>query len=192
MNKPRLAFLCSGEGTTFEHLAKQPQFQPICLITNTKKTPALKKAKHLNIPSYIICPGQYNSKDLWDQAVLACLKNKNIDLIILAGFLQRVGPYMLSYFKNKIINSHPSLLPKFGGKGMYGIHVHQAVCQAQEKTTGVTIHYVNQKYDQGRIIAQKEINVLENDTPESLEERVKKIEKVFYSKTIEQIWKNEK
>ncbi len=191
MNKPRLAFLCSGEGTTFEYLAKQTQFHPVCLITNTEKAPVLKRARHLNIPSFTICPNQYKSIDLWDQAVLKCLKNKNIDLVVLAGFLRRVGSHVLSCFKNKVINSHPALLPKFGGQGMYGIHVHRAVHQAQEKTTGVTIHYVNEEYDQGTIIAQKKIDILKNDTPESLEDRVKKLEKTFYASIIEQIWKNQ-
>ena len=191
MEKPRLAFLCSGEGTTFEYLAKQAQFQSVCLITNTKKAPVLKKAQHLNTPSFTICPHQYKSTDLWDQAVLKCLTNKAIDLVILAGFLCRVGPYVLSSFKNKVINSHPSLLPKFGGQGMYGMHVHRAVHQAQEKITGVTIHYVNEEYDKGAIIAQKKIDVLENDTPEILERRVKKIEKAFYAEIIEQIWKKQ-
>ena len=191
MDKPRLAFLCSGEGTTFEYLARQDQFQAVCLITNTMKAPALKKAQYLNIPSFTITPYQYKSTNLWDQAVLKCLKDKKIDLVILAGFLCRVGPYVLSYFKDKVINSHPSLLPQFGGQGMYGIYVYRAVHQAQEKVTGVTIHYVNEEYDKGAIIAQKKIDVLENDTPETLEERVKKIEKTFYAEVIEQIWKKQ-
>ena len=191
MDKPRLAFLCSGEGTTFEYLAKQPQFQPVCLITNSEKAPVLKRAQSLSIPSFTICPNQYESMDLWDRAILKCLKNKNIDFIILAGFLRRVGPYVLSYFKNKVINSHPSLLPKFGGQGMYGSHVHKAVHQAQEKITGITIHHVNEEYDQGSIIAQKKITILEDDTPESLEKKVKKTEKIFYASIIEQIWKRQ-
>ncbi|MDE0151753.1 MAG: phosphoribosylglycinamide formyltransferase [Bdellovibrionales bacterium] len=189
--KPRLAFLCSGEGTTFKYLAEQAQFQAVCLITNTKKAPVLKKAQNLNISSFTICPHEYPSTELWDEAVLKCLENKSIDLVILAGFLCRVGPLVLSSFKNKVINSHPALLPKFGGQGMYGIHVHKAVLQAQGKTTGVTIHYVNEEYDKGTIIAQKKINVLDNDTPEILEERVKKIEKAFYAEVIEQIWKKQ-
>ena len=191
MIKPRLAFLCSGEGTTFEYLAGQVQFQPICLMTNNKKALVLKKAQHLNIPSFIICPDQYKSMDLWDQAVLNCLKSKNIDLVILAGFLRRIGPHVLSHFKDKVINSHPSLLPQFGGKGMYGIHVHKAVHKANEKMTGITIHYVNKEYDKGGVIAQKKINVLEKDTPESLEKRVKNLEKIFYAEVIEQIWKKQ-
>jgi len=191
MKKPRLAFLCSGKGTTFEYLARKPQFQPVCLITNNRKAPALKKAQSLNIPSFTICPHQYKSTDLWDQTVLKCLTDKAVDLVILAGFLYRVGFHVLSHFKNKVINSHPALLPQFGGQGMYGIHIHRAVCQAQEKTTGVTIHYVNEEYDKGAIIAQKKIDVMANDTPETLEERVKKTEKTFYAEVIEQIWKKQ-
>ena len=189
--KPRLAFLCSGEGTTFEYLARQPQFQPICLITNTTKALVLKKAQYLNIPSFILCPDQYKSLELWDQAVLKCLKKNHVDLVILAGFLRRIGPHVLSHFKNKVINSHPALLPQFGGKGMYGIHVHKAVYKSQEKTTGVTIHCVNEMYDKGAIIAQKKLNILKTDTPESLEKRVKQLEKKFYAEVIEQIWKKQ-
>ena len=189
--KPRLAFLCSGKGTTFEYLARQLQFQPICLITNTAKAPALKKAQHLNIPSFTLCPDQYKSIDLWDQAVLKHLKNNKIDLVILAGFLRRIGPRVLSHFKNKVINSHPALLPQFGGKGMYGIHVHKAVHKSQEKTTGVTIHYVNNEYDRGAVIAQKYLNILKTDTPESLEKKVKQLEKKFYAEVIEKIWKKQ-
>lgn len=189
--KPRLAFLCSGEGTTFEYLAGQPQFQPICLITNTAKSPVLKKAQHLNIPSFIFCPDQYKSLELWDQAVLKCLKKNHVDLVILAGFLRRIGSHVLFHFKNKVINSHPALLPHFGGKGMYGIHVHKAVHKSQEKTTGVTIHYVNEEYDKGAVIAQKKLNILKTDTPESLEKRVKQLEKKFYAEVIEQVWKKQ-
>ena len=191
MNKPRLAFFCSGQGTTFEYLAGQSQFQTVCLITNTKKAPVLKKAQSLSIPYSIFCPDQYKSMDLWDRDVLKYLKSKNIDLVILAGFLRRIGPRVLSSFKNKVINSHPALLPQFGGQGMYGIHIHKAVHQAKKKTTGVTIHYVNEEYDEGAIIAQKKINILENDTPESLEKKVKKLEKTFYAKVIEQIWEKQ-
>ena len=114
------------------------------------------------------------------------------DWIILAGFLRRLGPCFLSEFKNKVINLHPSLLPKFGGKGMYGIYVHQAVCKAGEKQTGITIHYVNEEYDQGGIIDQKTLPVFPHDTPESLEERVKQAEKLFYAKTIKKLTKEKK
>ena len=109
------------------------------------------------------------------------------DWIILAGFLRRLGPCFLSAFKNKVINSHPSLLPKFGGKGMYGSYVHQAVFQAGEKQTGITIHYVNEEYDQGGVIDQKTLPVFPHDTPESLEERVKQAEKLFYAETIKKL-----
>ena len=189
MAKPRLAFLCSGAGTTFEYLAGQMEFHPVCLITNTEKALALKKADLLKIPHFVINPSQYSSSDLWDQAVLECLENNSIDLVILAGFLRRIGPKALSHFT--VINSHPSLLPKFGGPGMYGLRVHTAVLKAQEKITGVTIHYVNEEYDRGRIISQKQIDVLKDDTPEKLEERVKKIEKRFYAETITKLWKEQ-
>ena len=186
-SKPRLAFFCSGAGTTFEYLAKQPQFQPALLVTD-RKAPVLEKAKTLSIPSIMIRPKDYSSYTMWDQAVRAALTGKNIDLIILAGFLFRMGSQVLSQFPNKILNSHPALLPQFGGKGMYGLHVHQAVLKAKKSVTGISIHYVNEKYDQGALVAQKKINILPTDTPQTLEQRIKQAEKSFYAQTISQVW----
>ena len=114
-------------------------------------------------------------------------KSPTFHWIILTGFLRRLGPCFLSEFKNKVINSHPSLLPKFGGKGMYGRYVHQAVCKAGEKQTGITVHYVNEEYDQGDIVDQKTLPVFPHDSPESLEERVKQAEKLFYAETIKKL-----
>ena len=192
-NKPRLAFLCSGEGTTFEYLTLKTQFTSVCMITDNPKARAIEKAKKLSIPFAIINPKEYDSYSLWDQSLMNSLKPYNPHLIILAGFLKKIGPCVLSLFKNQILNSHPSLLPQFGGKGMYGTYVHKAVLQSRVKETGATIHLVNEDYDKGKILAQQKISVLETDTPKSIEEKVKKIEKSLYTFAIEQVWKqNEK
>ena len=190
VKKPRIAFLCSGEGTTFYYLAKKPSLHPVCLITNSKKSSALKKAESLKIPSFIFSLKDYYAFDLWDEALAKCLKKQNADLVVLAGFLVAVGPQVLKTFEHRVLNSHPALLPHYGGKGMYGIHVHRSVCLSKEKFTGVTIHYVNKEYDKGQIIAQKKIEVLSKDTPESLQDRVKEVEKSFYAEVIDQLWKN--
>lgn len=184
--KIKLIVLASGSGTTFKYLAKHPFLDVIFLLTDRKNCEAIEHSKKLNIPFKTICPKDYLSHSLWDQDMTKTVQIifKNQHLIVLAGFLSRLGSHFLSMFKNQIINSHPALLPNFGGHGMYGIHVHRAVLQAKKKTTGVTIHYVNEEYDQGEIIAQKKIKVFPSDTPESLEKRVKKEEKPFYSETI--------
>lgn len=138
-----------------------------------------KKTNSFSLKNFFLKKAVFSKKSAGSKEIKA-----NTHWIILAGFLRRLGPCFISAFKNQIINSHPSLLPQFGGKGMYGIHVHRAVCRAQKKTTGLTIHYVNEEYDEGSIIAQKKIKVNDGETPESLQERVKKKEKIFYAKTI--------
>lgn len=198
--KIKLIVFASGSGTTFEHFTQCSEFSVIGLITDKKQCGAKERAQKREIPVYTIRPQDYSSFKEWDQALTQTIKTLSFnssseisstgsqwDWIVLAGYLRRLGPCFLSTFKNKVINSHPSLLPKFGGQGMYGIHVHQAVCKAGEKQTGITIHYVNEEYDQGMIIDQKTLPVLPEDTPKSLEERVKKAEKLFYAETIKKL-----
>ncbi len=120
---------------------------------------------------------------------LQYLKSYNIDLVVLAGFLWKVPAMLIDSFPNKIINIHPALLPLHGGKGMYGLHVHEAVLKNKEKESGITIHYVDEKYDHGRVILQITCPVLETDTPELLAHRIKKLEHEHYPKTIEQLLK---
>ena len=182
---PRLAFFCSGAGTTFEYIVKKSLFNPVCLISNNKNSLALEKAQSLGVPSFIFNLKDYSSFELWDEDIKKCLEKLNIDLVVLAGFLAPIGQKVLKSFS--VINSHPSLLPQYGGKGMYGIHVYKAVCAAQEKWTGITIHYVNEEYDEGAIIAQKKIEVLPKENAEDLQNRVKEIEKPFYFEVIQQV-----
>ena len=189
MNKKhQLIVFASGSGTTFEYLVKKSPFEVSLLVSNSKKAKVLDKANLLQIPYQIFTPNDYSSFEKWDQALGEYLKTQKADLIVLAGFLYRIGPYVLSLFKNKIINLHPSLLPKFGGKGMYGIHIHKAVIQAKESVTGSTIHYVDKDFDTGTIIAQKKIPVSKEDTPKSLQEKIKEIEKPLCVSAISQIF----
>ena len=115
------------------------------------------------------------------------LKKINPKLIILAGFLKKIPPSYLSFFKNKIINIHPSLLPKYGGKGMYGSNIHKKVIQNKESESGITIHYVSKEYDAGKIIFQKKIKVDKNDTPKKLEEKIHKLEYEYFPKIVESL-----
>ena len=133
----------------------------------------------------------FNKKELYDSAFLEAIISANPDLIVLAGFLLKIPKKMVSAFENRIINIHPSLLPKYGGKGMYGLNIHKEVLLNKEKFSGLTIHYVNKEYDKGAVIFQKKIKINEKETPESLSSKVLKLEHENYSLIIEKILNNE-
>lgn len=143
------------------------------VISDNKNAFALERAKKNNIPTYII--NGNNNQDI-DIELDNILEKYQIDLIVLAGYLKMIGPKLID--KYTIINTHPSLLPKFGGKGMYGMNVHRAVIEAKEAISGPTIHFVNDKYDEGNIISQTEVKIEDNETPESLAKKVQVAEKV--------------
>ncbi len=175
--------MASGKGTTVEFLLSKQfngQLQPkICgLITDNSRAEAPQVAQRYEIPHQCISPKDYSSYDLWDSAILAGIESYQPDVILLAGFLKKIGPRVLNKFHNKIINCHPSLLPKFGGLGMYGRNVHASVLESKETKTGVTIHYVNEQLDDGQILKQVEVPVQPADTVEILEDRVKAAERL--------------
>ena len=122
-----------------------------------------------------------------DRAILAVLESHDVELVLLAGYMKELGSGVLSRYRGRVLNIHPALLPKFGGKGMYGRFVHEAVLAAGEKVTGVTIHVVDELYDHGPIVAQSEVSVLRGDTPDSLSERVLRREHEFYVETLQRI-----
>ena len=143
------------------------------VVSDNENAFALERAKNNSIPTYVI-----KSKTACeiDTELINLLKDYNIDLIVLAGYLKIIGKNLIN--KYTIINTHPSLLPKFGGKGMYGMNVHKAVIEAKEKVSGPTVHFVNDKYDEGNIISQTEVKLDENETPESLAKKVQDAEKI--------------
>ena len=180
--------LGSGKGSTIEFFCekiqkKQSKFKINLIITENPKSGLLKIAKKYRLPCHVIKYNTENFKE-WDQKLNKTLLLYNPSLIILAGFLKKIGPIVLSHFPSQIINSHPSLLPQFGGTGMYGLKVHQAVIKAKEAKTGISIHKVNSEYDKGMILAQKTIPIKKNETALELEKRIKEIEKAFYFETI--------
>lgn len=187
-SKVKLAVFCSGLGTTFDYFCKHPQLEVLLLVTDNPVCGAIEQAKKYKIPYQIISKKNYSNHSIWDQAILNAVQKYPVDLIILSGYLSLVGPLLLSKYKNRILNSHPALLPKYGGKGMYGIHVHRAVLENNESKTGSTIHFVNEKYDEGLVLAQKEILISENDTPQTLQDKVKQVEKSLYADTIIKVW----
>ena len=187
----RLVMLASGTGTTVSAFCEagekgQIPAQVTAVITNESKAGVISVAKKHQIPYSLV---KYRKEDAkgWDRLLFETAKKYDPDLILLAGFLKKIGPLMLAHFKNRILNSHPALLPEFSGQGMYGRKVHSAVISHKKTETGVTIHLVNENYDEGRILAQKKLPILPGETPSELEKRVKVLEKALYIQTVTKI-----
>jgi phosphoribosylglycinamide formyltransferase 1 len=188
----RLGFLASGRGSNMQAIFEackngKIKAEPVVVISNNASAGALEIARRESIPAFHLSNHTHPDQDLLDQAITETLQQNHIDLVILAGYMKKIGPVLLGAYKNRIINIHPSLLPKFGGQGMYGIHVHAAVLAAGEKTTGATVHLVEGEYDSGRILKQREIEVLPDDTPESLAARVLESEHALYVDVLKEI-----
>ncbi|MGE0763612.1 MAG: phosphoribosylglycinamide formyltransferase [Bdellovibrionales bacterium] len=184
-NSKRLVVLASGEGSTFRGIAEAAQSgqlpaQVVGLAVSRAGIGALENARQLQVPYQIFNPHDFQSRDEWDQGLTEQVEAWRPDLIALAGFTQLLGERFLKRFEGRVVNTHPSLLPKYGGQGMYGLRVHQAVVAAKEKESGITVHHVTAKYDAGPIVAQKSLLLAENETAESLAGRLKQIEKEFY------------
>ena len=178
-SKYKIAIFISGKGSNAKRLVEyfsEHNDIEIAIIVSNKSNIDIENVCLLNQIDYIET-----------SEVVTVLENKNIDLIVLAGYLRLMPNELISKFTNRIINIHPSLLPKFGGKGMYGKKVHQSVIDSGEKESGITIHYVNQDYDEGEIIKQVKIAVDETDTPETLESKIHKVELDNFPKIIEEL-----
>lgn len=157
------------------------------VISNNKDSVALQRAENENIPNFHMSAKKYGSEEILAKEILNVLRQYNIDMIFLAGYMRLLHATVLEKYDNRIFNIHPALLPKFGGKGMFGMNVHNAVINAKEKETGVTIHRVNAEYDSGEIVAQTKVAVMENDTPEILAARVLLREHEFLVEVISNI-----
>ena len=186
----RIAIFASGSGSNAQRILeyfndKKELLQISIILANKSDAYVLQRAKNFNIPTFI-----FNSKELKDTSlVFDKLKEFKIDYIILAGFLLKVPDAILKEYSNKIINIHPALLPKYGGKGMYGMHVHTAVIEAGEKESGITIHYVNEHYDEGQIIFQAKCTINSTDTPETLAQKIHSLEYEYFPVIIERLIK---
>jgi phosphoribosylglycinamide formyltransferase-1 len=157
------------------------------VISNNGDSMALERAKRENIPAYHMSAKKYGSEDLLAEELLGVLEEYQIDMIFLAGYMRMLHVDILTKYHNRVFNIHPALLPKFGGKGMYGMNVHTAVIEAKETETGVTIHRVNAEYDSGEIVAQTKVPVLQGDLPEILAARVLEREHTFLVEVISKI-----
>ena len=182
----RLAVFVSGGGTNLqriaEYFATNPEVEIACVVSNNKEAYANQRAKNLGIPLQIIDHQTFNDKSFAKEML-----SLNLDLIVLAGFLWLVPQHLINAFPNKIINIHPALLPKYGGKGFYGHHVHEAVVAAHEKESGITIHYVNERYDSGNIIFQAKVALAPTDTPDDVAAKIHILEQENFPVVIERL-----
>lgn len=182
----RLALLASGAGTNAENIIRyftgHALISTALVVTNDPEAKVLQKAARHQVPVEVFERGEWRAP----ARILRALQAAQIDYVILAGFLLRIPHDLLEAFPNKILNIHPALLPAYGGKGMYGEHVHKAVISAGEKVSGITIHLVNENYDEGKILFQAECQVMPDDTPETLAKRVHELEYRHFPKVIEQ------
>lgn len=185
MKQFRIAIFASGSGTNAEEILKYFQqhasIEVALLLSNNPKAYALERAKKYNVTSCVFT--QFQFRETGD--VLNWLKEKNVTHLVLAGFMWLVPDTLVKAFPGRTINIHPALLPKYGGKGMYGKHVHEAVKAAGEKETGITIHEVNEQYDEGKILFQASCTVDATDTPEQIAQKVHLLEHANYPRIIE-------
>ncbi len=184
-DKIRLALFASGTGSNVFNIIQKfkdnNEIEVVMVASNNPQAGALNHAKDNGVPTLTFNRDAFYETD----EVLKALLKAKIDYIILAGFLWKVPQNILESFNNKIINVHPSLLPKFGGKGMYGKHVHKAVLEHKETQSGITIHKVNEEYDKGAVIAQFTCEVSPGETLKSLQKKIRKLEKEHFPETIE-------
>ena len=187
--KIRLAVFVSGGGTNLQTIidacaANEINAEVAFVLSSRKKVFAIERAKKAGINYAVYSPKKYNNSQEFSEAIMAELQKHNIDLVVLAGFMSILSPDFIKKYANRIMNTHPSLLPSFDGKGCYGIRVHQKVLEYGVKYTGATIMFINENIDTGPIILQEAIPVLNDDSAESLQQRVLKLEHNLYKKAI--------
>ena len=192
----RLGFLASHNGTNMRAVVAACRdgrlaATPVLLISNNRDSAALQWAAGNGLSALHISAKTAGSDDAADGAIADALRAHNVDVVILAGYMRKLGPQTLAAFPRRILNAHPALLPKFGGQGMYGAHVHAAVLAAGETETGVTIHLVDDVYDHGPVLAQAPVSVMPGDTPESLAARVQQREQDLFPAVLQRIISNE-
>lgn len=188
MSKPiNIALFASGSGSNVENIVKyfstNKHINPCCVLCNNANAYVLERAKYLNLDTLV-----FNRSDFKDGTkILDFLRKNDVNFIVLAGFLWLVPEYLIDAFPSRVVNIHPALLPKFGGKGMYGMNVHQAVYDNKEVETGITIHLVDKHYDCGTTVFQAKVAVDANDSPEDIAQKVHKLEYEYFPKIIEKI-----
>lgn len=193
--KKNIAVFISGGGTDMQSvidacLSGYINGQIVTVIANKDGIFGLERAKKHNIPYMVFSGKDYSSMEERDLAIIEYLKPLNVDLIVLAGYLSIVTKPLVEKYRNRMINIHPALIPKYCGMGMYGMNVHNAVIAHKEKQSGATVHYVDEGADTGKIIAQETVPVFEDDTPESLQKRVLELEHKLLPKVVKELCEN--
>ncbi|MFN5912074.1 MAG: phosphoribosylglycinamide formyltransferase [Bacteroidota bacterium] len=187
MQQKRIAIFASGNGSNalriIDHFKQNKEATVTLLLSNRPDAPVLEKAGNRDIPTLVVDNAGVDEGAL----LIAACKERSVDLVVLAGFLRKIPVAFIHAYRDRIINVHPSLLPKYGGQGMYGDKVHQAVIAAGEGETGITVHFVNEHFDQGRIIAQFHCAVFATDDLSTLRERVQRLEHTWFPIVIEKV-----
>jgi len=182
----RIVLFASGSGSNVENIIRyfldSNELEIPFVISNRSEAFVHERVKKFGIPSFVFKRDKFENG-----SVLKFLQENNVDFIVLAGFLLMVPENILKAYPDRVINIHPALLPKFGGKGMYGSHVHEAVIAAREKESGITIHFANENYDEGKIIFQAKCPVFPNDSPEDVAEKVHALEYEHYPRVISEV-----
>ena len=183
----RIVIFASGSGSNAENIIsffrEKPQAEVVAVLTNKSSAKVLERCDRLKVPAFYFNRTAFKDSD----AVIQFLQGLQTDLVVLAGFLWKIPSNLIEAFPDKIINIHPALLPKYGGKGMYGERVHQAVKENDETETGITIHYVNENYDEGAIIFQAKVPVEPSDDAEAIAQKVHQLEYEHFPKVIEKL-----
>ena len=184
----KIIIFASGSGTNAENIMNYfnyyDEVEVTYVVTNNAEAYVIERAKKFDIPVKILEKGELRSEEF------RIFLNKNADFIVLAGFLMKVPDQIVADFPSKIVNIHPALLPKYGGKGMYGMHVHKAVVENKEKFSGITIHYVNEHYDEGAIIFQQSVEVSPQDKPEDVANKIHDLEQAYFPGIIDELIQN--
>ena len=185
----RIALFASGSGTNVQNIANyfngRTTAKPVCVLCNKPDAFVLERAKRLNLDSMTFNKADFND----GKKIMDYLSKHDIDMIVLAGFLWLVPQYLIDAYPSRIVNIHPALLPKFGGKGMYGMHVHEAVKQSGETETGITIHLIDGNYDKGSTVFQAKVAIDKSDSPDDIANKVHALEYKHYPEVIEKIAK---
>ena len=185
----RLAVFASGGGTNFQAILDAIADGSLpadvaCCVSNTPDAGALDRARQHTIPTAVVPPAEFDTPAAFGEALLDVLTRHAVDFVALAGYMVKVPPNVVTAFRHRMTNIHPALLPAFGGKGMYGRHVHEAVLESGVHWSGATVHLVTEEYDDGPIVPQEPVPVLPDDTPDTLAERIKTLEHTLYPEAL--------
>jgi phosphoribosylglycinamide formyltransferase-1 len=184
-----IAVFASGRGSNFEALyhALKKDNSPariVMVLSNNSQSGALALARSFNIPAFHISQRQFTSSETFNEKIVELLRLHAVNFVVLAGYMKKIDVSIVRAFHNRIINIHPALLPKFGGEGMFGMHVHEAVIAAGEKFSGATVHYIDEEYDRGDVIDQETVSIDEHETAETLAAKVLRAEHVLLPRVV--------